>query len=67
LPTARACCPLPYPSQSGYEIQPSSRYVMCGLEGMLEVRCHDLLHYTHSFTPFSLSFCTIALAIAKER
>ena len=28
----------PYPSQSGYEIQPSSRYALSGVDGMLEGR-----------------------------
>ena len=55
-----------YPSQSGIEIQPSSRYVLCGLDGMFDGRFPALLHASHSFTLFSLSFRTIALAAAKE-
>ena len=54
-----------YPSQSGMEIQPSSRYVSFGLDGMLEGRWRDLLHASHSFLLFSLSFCTIVRAAAK--
>jgi hypothetical protein len=54
-----------YPSQSGIEIQPSSRYRLCGLAGMLEGRCPDLIHASHSFLLFSLSFRTSALAAAK--
>ena len=52
------------PSQFGSEIQPSSRYVWRGLDGMLEGRCPALLHACHSFSLFSLSFRTIALAAA---
>ena len=55
-----------YPSQSGIEIQPSSRYILLGVDGMLEGRCPELLHSTHSFELFSLSFRTIALAAMKE-
>jgi len=58
-------CPS-YPSQSGREIQPSSRYTWCGEDGMLEGRCPDLRHSLHSGRLFSLSFRTIALAAAKE-
>jgi hypothetical protein len=39
----------PKPSQSGMEIQPSSRYVLCGPAGMLEGRCPLLLHAFHSY------------------
>jgi hypothetical protein len=46
---ARAPPADPYPSQSGIEIQPSSRYVMCGPAGMFEGRWPDLLHAFHSF------------------
>ena len=59
--------PSPYPSQSGIEIQPSSRYTLSGQPGMLEGRCPALLHALHSSLPFSLSFRTIARAAAKER
>ena len=55
----------PYPSQSGIEIQPSSRYTLFGEEGMFEGRWPDLLHTSHYFWLFSLSFRTIALATAK--
>ena len=53
--------------QSGQEIQPSSRYTVCGLDGMLEGRFPALLHALYSFWPFSFSFRTIALAAAKGR
>ena len=56
----------PYPSQSGMEIHPSSRYTWDGSDGMLEGRCPDLLHAFHSSCPFSLIFRTIALATMKE-
>jgi hypothetical protein len=62
------CCVTPvYPSQSGIEIQPSSRYVLSGWDGMFEGRCPALRHTSHSVLLFSLSFRTIALASAKER
>jgi len=54
-------------SQSGHETQPSSRYTVCGLDGMLEGRFPALLHALYSFWPFSFSFRTIALAAAKGR
>ena len=60
-----APCPPSLPSQSGHEIQPSSRYVLCGWDGMFEGRWPDLLHACHSLLLFSLSFRTIALAAAK--
>ena len=43
-----AACLSVYPSQSGIEIQPSSRYTLPGLEGMFEVRSPALLHTAHS-------------------
>ena len=46
----------PYPSQSGKEIQPSSRYVLDGRDGMFEGRWPDLLHTSHSLLPFIFSF-----------
>ena len=55
----------PYPSQSGNEIQPSSRYVVCGLDGMLEGRWPLLLHAFHSFCVFSFSFCAYARPTVK--
>ena len=53
------------PSQSGIEIQPSSRYILCGVDGMFEGRFPALHHAFHPFSPFSLSLRTIALATAK--
>ena len=47
------------------EIQPSSRYVLCGLDGMFEGRWPDLRHASHSLKLFSFSFRTIVLAAAK--
>ena len=55
----------PLPSQSGMEIQPSSRYVLSGEAGMLEGRCPLLLHSLHSITLFSFSFRTYARPAAK--
>ena len=55
----------PYPSQSGIEIQPSSRYTLSGPAGMFEGRWPDLLHSLHSGRFFILSFRTIALAAKK--
>jgi hypothetical protein len=55
----------PYPSQSGMEIQPSSRYTLSGRPGMLEGRWPLLLHSLHSFAFFSFSFCTYARPAAK--
>jgi hypothetical protein len=43
------------PSQSGHEIQPSSRYVRSGRPGMSEGRCPLLLHAYHPLLPFSSS------------
>ena len=54
-----------YPSQSGIEIQPSSRYIMYGLAGMLKGRCPDVLHAFHALTPSSLSLRTMTLAAAN--
>ena len=54
-----------YPSQSGIEIQPSSRYTICGVDGMFEGRWPDFLHASHSLAPVSLSFRTTTLAAAK--
>ena len=59
------CVTPPYPSQSDMEIQPSSRYIWCGEDGMFEGRCPALRHARHSFSLPSLSFRTIALASAK--
>ena len=56
-----------YPSQSGHEIQPSSRYTLAGPDGMFDCRWPFLRHAPHSSFPFSLSFRTIALASAKGR
>ena len=55
----------PYPSQSGKEIQPSSRYALSGLAGTLEGRCPLLLHSFHSFAPRSFSFRAYARPAAK--
>ena len=54
-----------YPSQSGIETHPLSRYTLFGATGMLRGRWPDLYHSLHSFSPPSLSFRTIALASAK--
>ena len=54
-----------YPSQSGKEIHPSSRYIESGRAGMLEGR-FSLLHTTHSLCLVRLTFRTIALAAWKE-
>ena len=59
------CCATPvYPSQSGHEIQPSSRYFFSGWDGMFAGRCPVLHHAFHSISLFSLSFRAIALAAA---
>ena len=57
----------PYPSQSGMETHPASRYVLAGLLGMLEGRLPLLLYSSHSFQPASFSDLTKVLAASKER
>ena len=52
-------------SQSGHETQPSSRYTVCGLDGMLEGRFPVLRHASHCRVLPSLSFRAIALALVK--
>ena len=55
----------PYPSQSGKEIQPSSRYTLSGAAGMFEGRWPLLFHACHSLWVFSFSFRAYARPAAN--
>ena len=57
----------PYPSQSGMETHPASRYVLSGLLGMLEGRLPLLLYSLHSASLPNSSVLTKVLAASKER
>ena len=57
----------PYPSQSGMETHPASRYVLAGLLGMLEGRLPLLRYSCHSFTLPSFSVLANVRAASKER
>ena len=43
------CFPMPYPSQSGMETHPASRYIVFGSLGILEGRFPLLQYSFHSF------------------
>ena len=56
----------PYPSQSGMDTPPASRYVFLGQLGISKGRLSLLLYSSHSFCPPSFSDRTNVLAASKD-